>query len=49
MKPYEIYKSEGGYRVAAELCNGGPVLKSSPWFANKGLAAAQKMEKRGAK
>ena len=40
MKPNEIYRSEGGYRVAAELCNGGPILKSSPWFPNKGLATA---------
>lgn len=38
MKKYEIYRSEGGFRVAANVYLGCPVVGSSPWFANKGLA-----------
>lgn len=33
MKQYEIYKSEGGYRVAKEVWYGAPVVSYSPWFA----------------
>lgn len=40
MVPYQIYRSEGGYRVAAEIWSGDPVLRSSPRFPNKGLATA---------
>lgn len=39
MNQYDIYKSEGGFRVAAEVCNGCPVTKSSPWFRRKSVAA----------
>lgn len=39
MKFYEIYKSEGGYRVAAAVQNESPIISSSPWFATRGEAA----------
>lgn len=33
MKQYDVFKSEGGYRYAGQVCNGGnPVMSSSPWF-----------------
>ena len=38
MKKYEVFRSEGGYRVAGEICNGGPVMKKSPWYATKKAA-----------
>lgn len=40
MKRYEVYRSEGGFRVARECWLGCPVVKSSPWFPNRGLAVA---------
>lgn len=35
MERYEIYKSEGGYRVAANVYLNCPVVGSSPWFDDK--------------
>ena len=32
MKPYDVFKSEGGYRVALSVYLGGPVMGNSPWF-----------------
>ena len=40
MEQYDIYKSEGGYRVAVLVHLGWPDTQSSPWFCNRGLAAA---------
>ena len=38
MKRYDIYKSEGGYRVAAYVYHDGPVVGASPWFSDKAKA-----------
>ena len=38
MKKNEVFKSEGGYRVAGAVVNGGPVMKESPWYATKRAA-----------
>jgi len=38
MKQYDIYKSEGGFRIAADMVNGGPVISygiGKKWFARK--------------
>ena len=35
MEKYEVYRSENGYRVAAEMVNGGPVISrglGAKWF-----------------
>ena len=40
MKQYDIYKSDGGYRVARGMLLGYPLKGASPWFRNRGLAAA---------
>ncbi len=45
MKQYDIYKSEGGYRVAAEMAYDWPEHRSSPWFPNRGLAASWRMRR----
>ena len=39
MEFYEIYRSEGGYRVAAAIRNESPIISSSPFFATRGEAA----------
>lgn len=39
MEFYEIYRSEGGYRVAAAVRNESPIISSSPFFATRGEAA----------
>lgn len=41
MNKYDVYKSEGGYRVAAELVNGGPVISYSlgkKWYETRRAA-----------
>lgn len=40
MKVFDIFKSEGGYRVCGDIWNGAPVLAQSPWF--KTLVEAEK-------
>ncbi len=40
MQKYEIYRIEGGYRVAAQIFCDRAVVRSSPFFRNRGLAAA---------
>lgn len=42
----QIYKYEGGYRIAFEICNGGPVIKSSPWFDTLNKARLYRERKR---
>jgi hypothetical protein len=32
MERYDIFKSEGGYRVAKAVYNDGPVLDKCPWY-----------------
>ena len=39
MKKYEVFKSEGGYRVGKNIVNGGPVIGNCPWYANKKAAS----------
>lgn len=40
MERFDIYKSEGGYRVAEGVYNDCPVIDlSAPWFADKAKAA----------
>lgn len=48
MKLFEIFPSEGGYRVAGEIVNGGPVMNKSKWYATKRAAqcAANNMKRR---
>lgn len=33
MERYDIFKSEGGFRVCGGTWAGGPVIDSSPWYA----------------
>ena len=40
MKKYEVFRSEGGYRVAADIVFGGPVIENCPWYENKKAATA---------
>lgn len=35
MKKYEIFKSEGGYRVCLRTYLDSPVISNSPWFETK--------------
>jgi len=32
MEKYDIFKSEGGFRVCGSAWNGEPVIDASPWF-----------------
>ena len=38
MERFDIYKSEGGYRVAAYVYHDCPVVGASPWFDDKAKA-----------
>ena len=40
MRQYDVYKSEGGYRVACDTYLDCPVTDSSPWFKTKSEAEA---------
>lgn len=42
MEIYDIFKSEGGYRVCGATWAGGPVIDSSPWFATMEEAEAHR-------
>jgi hypothetical protein len=33
MKQYEIFASEGGYRIALHIVNGCPNISKAPWYA----------------
>lgn len=48
MSKYEVFKSEGGYRVCGSVCNGGPVMNCSPWYHTKRAAtcAANNMRRK---
>lgn len=35
MKVYDVFASEGGYRVCGAVWAGCPVIDSSPWFATR--------------
>lgn len=35
MNEYDIFKSEGGYRVCGATCCDGPVIDASPWFKTR--------------
>lgn len=45
MKTYDIFISEGGYRVCGATWNDGPIMENSPWFETEeeAKAAAQEM------
>jgi len=51
MKMYEVFKSEGGYRVAGDIYLDGPVIDSSPWRKTEAEAKklAKKMKRRAEK
>lgn len=38
MKLYEVFKSEGGYRVCCGLWHGNPIMGQSPWYETEALA-----------
>lgn len=38
MQLYDVFASEGGYRVAGEIVNGGPVISKSKWYPSKRAA-----------
>ena len=38
MKLYEVFKSEGGYRVCCGLWHGNPIMDQSPWYETEALA-----------
>lgn len=40
MKQYDIFESEGGYRVAGDIHAGGPVMRLSPWRKTRREAEA---------
>jgi len=40
MQRLDIFKSEGGFRIAGAVYNDSPVMDYSPWFET--LAAAEK-------
>lgn len=46
MKVYDVFRSEGGYRVCGAIWAGGPVIDSSPWFPTREEAeeGVQKMK-----
>lgn len=35
MEKYEVFKSEGGYRVCGAVWNNSPVMDKSPWYETK--------------
>lgn len=35
MEKYEVFASEGGYRVALGIYGGNPIIDQSPWFETK--------------
>ena len=35
MKKYEVFASEGGYRVALGIWGGNPIIDQSPWFKTR--------------
>ena len=47
MRKYEVYKSSGGYRVAAELVHGSPVITDSKWYETRrgAVCAANNMRR----
>jgi hypothetical protein len=47
MKSFDVFKSEGGYRVALAIWNNGPVMEHSPWFSAEDEARkfAEKLQK----
>lgn len=41
MEIYDIFKSEGGYRVCGAVWGDGPIMKYSPWFETMEEAQAE--------
>lgn len=46
MKEYDIFKSEGGYRVCLGVYNDGPIMEHSPWFTDLSVAEAFARDKK---
>jgi len=44
MKRLDIFKSEGGYRLALGIYNDCPVIDRSPWYETKDQAERAKNE-----
>ena len=44
MKRYEIFASEGGYRIARALWGDSPIIRQCPWYATK-AEAEKELEK----
>ncbi|SPF51151.1 hypothetical protein SBF1_50035 [Candidatus Desulfosporosinus infrequens] len=44
MKRLDIFKSEGGYRLALGIYNDSPVIDKSPWFETKEEAEKARRE-----
>ena len=42
MERFDIFKSEGGYRLALGIYNDSPVIDKSPWFETKEEAEKEK-------
>lgn len=38
MKLYDVFKSEGGYRVCCGLWNDNPIIAQCPWYETESLA-----------
>lgn len=38
MKLYEVFRSEGGYRVCGGLWNDNPIMDQCPWYETESLA-----------
>lgn len=50
MNLYDVFKSEGGYRVCCGLWNDNPIIAQCPWFETESLArgAAQRIRYKAA-
>lgn len=44
MNKYDVFKSEGGFRVCGGVWAGGPIMAQSPWFATQAEAEAESMK-----
>ena len=44
MNRLDIFKSEGGYRLALGIWGDGPIISQSPWYKTKAAAEAAKKQ-----
>lgn len=40
MEHFDVFRSDGGWRVCGGIWAGGPILRQSPWFADEAQAKA---------